>query len=126
MRSFLVAVLVAISAVSAADSLSEEEKGEAAYRQANTLTMILSLYFLDHGSYPSEEQGVAVLASSSASPKGAYLKSDPIDPWGRRYAYSATLPCPYVFSLGADGRIGGDGYDADIYPYGKPCGTPNK
>lgn len=125
MRHLLMAALTTVSIANAAESLSEEEKGMAAYREANAITMVLRLYALDHGNYPSEEQGLAVLASGSASPQGAYLKRVPIDPWGRNYAYVAHLSCSYAFSLGADGKIGGNGYDADIFPYGMPCEAPN-
>jgi len=126
MRRLLIVTLLTSSFASATESLSEEEKAEAAYRAANSIVIALKLYFLDNGSYPSTEQGLAVLASVNASSKGAYLKREPIDPWGRAYAYSASSPCPYAFSLGADGSFGGDGYDADVYPYGMPCENPNK
>lgn len=126
MRHIFVIALLASGLASAADSLSDEEKFEAASRAVNSIDIVLKLYFLDNGSYPSVEQGLAILASTNASPNGAYLKKDPIDPWGRAYAYSESLPCPYAFSYGADGKLGGDGYATDIYPYGMPCDTPNK
>lgn len=125
MRLLMLAMLATVNMANAADRLSEEEKGIAAYREANAINMILRLYALENGKYPSEEQGLAMLTSSSASPKGEYFKREPIDPWGRNYVYTASPFCSYVFSLGADGKTGGNGFDADIYPYGMPCGTPN-
>ena len=44
------------------------------------------------------------------------ITQDPIDPWGRPYQYvSPAAEAPYeVICLGADGREGGEGADADI------------
>ena len=70
----------------------------------------LDLYKLDNYRYPTNEQGLEVLV-------GNYLKGYPLDPWGNDYVYvEPGEKGPYdLYSLGADGRSGGEGYDADIF-----------
>jgi len=44
-------------------------------------------------------------------------KSVPLDPWSRPYEYEAPVPGrpdPRVFTLGADGSVGGEGDNEDI------------
>ncbi len=83
----------------------------------------LELFKLDNGFYPSTEQGLEALVEKPTIgriPKnwkeGGYLKKLPIDPWGNEYVYLS--PGEHgdfdLYSLGADGREGGTGGDADI------------
>jgi len=84
-----------------------------------TLVQAVDLYRMDTLRYPSTEDGIDVLLSA---PKEAsyrsegYIRSMPLDPWGRPYNY--LYPGEHgkfdVFSLGADGRRGGEGLNADI------------
>jgi len=93
---------------------------KAAKAQVDALTKALDQYRLDVGHYPSTEQGLAVLvAKPGDEPKwaGPYLaKALPKDPWGNDYQYRA--PGEHgeydLFSFGRDGRLGGEGEDADI------------
>jgi general secretion pathway protein G len=84
---------------------------------------ILDIYRIDVGSYPSTQQGLAALStrpSGVAGWNGPYVKdADELnDPWGRPYIYrspSSRAGHDYdILSLGADGKPGGDGEDADI------------
>jgi general secretion pathway protein G len=80
----------------------------------------LEQYRIDVGSYPTSEQGLVALVKRPADAKrwdGPYLSKDlPLDPWGKAYLYK--LPGEHgefdLSSLGRDGRIGGEGPDADI------------
>jgi general secretion pathway protein G len=73
--------------------------------------------------YPTTEQGLAALVTrptlapvpSNWKP-GGYLERLPRDPWGHAYQYlSPGLHGEIdVFSFGADGAAGGEGFDADI------------
>lgn len=81
----------------------------------------LSLYKMDNFEYPSTNQGLEALVHQPAGnhpnwKKGGYLDQLPKDPWGRTYQY--LFPGVHgdldVYSLGADGRPGGEGFDADI------------
>jgi general secretion pathway protein G len=56
------------------------------------LGMVLDLYNLDMGSYPSTEQGLEALVkkpSQAANWNGPYLKAEtvPLDPWSQPYVY---------------------------------------
>ena len=93
---------------------------KTAAAQIDGLGKALDQYRLDTGHYPSTEQGLAALWVKPADESrwwGPYLrKAVPKDPWGREYQYKA--PGEHgdydVYSLGKDGREGGDGEDQDI------------
>lgn len=71
------------------------------------------LYRLDALRYPPS------LAALSTG-KRPYLKSLPADPWGNAYQYRVPgqRGAVDIYSLGADGRPGGEGEDADIGNWG--------
>jgi general secretion pathway protein G len=97
-------------------------KSDAARIQIERLAGTLDLYRLEVGQYPNQEQGLRALVEAPAGAQrwnGPYLtKSDGImDPWGRPYAYRTPgrNGAPFeIYSLGADGREGGDGEDRDV------------
>jgi general secretion pathway protein G len=98
-------------------------KHRIADQSVERLAGILDLYRLDIGAYPTTEQGLTALNSRPASVagwNGPYTKdaNGIHDPWGRPFAYRApSQRSGYAFdiiSLGADGKTGGDGEDADI------------
>ena len=83
----------------------------------------LDLYKLDNFSYPSTDQGLAALKSKpGGQPEpanwkaGGYVEQLPKDPWNRDYEYLS--PGQHgeidVWSLGRDGKPGGEGADADV------------
>ncbi len=82
----------------------------------------LKLYRLDNFTYPTGEQGLQALVEKPNDPnltnypKGGYLDRTPVDPWNRPYEYlnPGQNGDVDVFSLGADGRPGGEGENADI------------
>ena len=93
--------------------------------QIKNLETALKLYKLDTGTYPTTEQGLDALIEKPATgviPKkwreGGYLevKKIPLDPWSNPYIYiSPGLHGDYdIFSYGADGVRGGEGFDKDI------------
>ena len=78
------------------------------------------MYKLEQYRYPSKEQGLSSLVVSnkreaSNSSRG-YIKRLPNDPWGNPYQYN--IPGEYgdyeLFSMGADGAVGGQGNSSDI------------
>lgn len=96
-------------------------KGDIARSQAANIAASLELFFLDHGRYPNEQEGLIALVDAPAnSPdwRGPYLKEATAltDPWGRAYLYTPDQngDAFEVVSLGRDGTDGGDGEDADI------------
>jgi len=124
-----VMVVVAILAVLAAlivpkvMSRPDEARVVAARQDIASLLQALKLYRLDNLRYPSTEQGLAALVTrptlSPAPPNwktGGYLERLPRDPWGNPYQYlNPGLRGEIdVFSFGADGVAGGEGFDADV------------
>ena len=124
-----VMVVVAILAVLAAlivpkvMSRPDEARVVAARQDIASLLQALKLYRLDNLRYPTTEQGLAALVTrptlSPVPPNwkpGGYLERLPRDPWGNPYQYlSPGLRGEVdVFSFGADGVAGGEGFDADI------------
>jgi len=92
---------------------------KTARTQISMLETGLDAYRLDLGRYPSSEQGLRALVEKNESPswEGPYLRKQvPLDPWGRDYQYrSPGEHGPFdLFSLGADGALGGEGEDADV------------
>lgn len=87
----------------------------ATRQDVGAIMQALKLYRLDHGRYPSTEQGLEALVSTQGG-KSGYMDHIPKDPWGTPYQY--LNPGVHgeidVFSLGADGRPGGEGFDSDI------------
>lgn len=98
----------------------DQARATAARQDISGLMQALKLYRLDQGRYPSQAQGLKVLAErpadASASNWRSYLELLPNDPWGKPYQYlnpgvNGEID---VFSLGADGQPGGEGINADI------------
>jgi general secretion pathway protein G len=94
---------------------------KVAKAQIDSLEKALDQYRLDTGRYPSTELGLnALVAKPSNESKwdGPYLKKAlPNDPWGRAYLYKS--PGEHggdydLWSLGADGQVGGTGENADV------------
>ena len=98
-----------------------ESKTNAAKVQIEELAATLDMYKLDVGSYPSNDQGLNALIESPDSNKrwnGPYLRKSkiPLDPWQQEYHYVS--PGEHgkfdLYTLGADGKEGGEGEDQDI------------
>ncbi len=102
----------------------ERARMATAENEIIVLSLALDSYYLDCGAYPTVNQGLEALWSQpvlSPVPKnwnGPYLvKKDFADPWGNKYTYKIPGPegLPYeLLSLGADGKEGGEGQNADI------------
>jgi len=104
----------------------DSSKIKAARTQIEMVGAALDTYRLDMSRYPSSEQGIAVLsekpadAAEAAKWRGPYLKKRvDKDPWGSSYVYkSPGEKSDYeLSSLGADGKEGGSGDDADIHSW---------
>lgn len=92
----------------------DQARAIAARQDVGAIMQALKLYRLDHGRYPSSAQGLDALVVGKD--KKAYMDRLPGDPWNTPYQY--LNPGVHgdidVFSLGADGKPGGEGVDADI------------
>jgi len=95
----------------------------AAKNDVRAIQSAVNLYRLDNGVYPSTEQGLMALVQRPETgnvprnwKQGGYLDRVPKDPWGNdyQYLYPGVHGEVDIFSLGADGQPGGEGYAADI------------
>ena len=106
----LLATIVAINVLPSGD----RARVTAARADISTIENGLELYRLQGGRYPTTAEGLGVLVGG----RGAVLKGGkvPDDPWGRPYLYASPgrRGDADVWSLGADGKEGGEDVDADI------------
>ena len=100
---------------------ADDARVTAARTDVGNLVQALKLYKLDNQRYPTAEQGLqALVARPGTEPVPPnwkpYLDKLPKDPWGHAYQYlNPGLKGEVdVLSFGADGKSGGQGYDADI------------
>lgn len=98
-----------------------EARVTATKQQIADAVQALNLYKLDSGSFPTNTQGIGALVQKPTTGKippnwRPYMDQMPKDSWGNDLQYRA--PGLHgeidVFSLGADGEAGGEGYNADI------------
>lgn len=102
----------------------DSSRVQTAQTQVKMFKGTLETMRLDIGRFPAEAEGLAMLNTPPADEKlktrwrGPYLdEAVPPDPWGNPYQYS--LPGsggqPFaLYSLGADGKRGGENFDADV------------
>jgi general secretion pathway protein G len=116
----IIALLVALVAPQVIRYLGDARSGTAR-AQIKNIESALELYYLDSGSYPSAQDGLAALVKQppgSQNWKGPYMKqqSGLNDPWGKPYVYASPGKAAAfeIVSLGRDGKPGGEGEDADI------------
>lgn len=116
----IVAVMGAVVVPAVMNHVSEARR-TAARSDVNTIMQALKLYKMDNGRYPTGEQGLNALVSKPTNgPAPAnwkvYVEKLPNDPWGHPYQYdNPGLKGEIdVYSLGADGKPGGEGNDAEI------------
>jgi general secretion pathway protein G len=113
--------LIAAVAVPQVMKLLGGAKHKAARIQLETLSNSLNTYQLDLGTYPTTAQGLSVLWRDSENRpdwNGPYVRRERqlIDPWGQAFIYRTPgKNGPFdLITLGADGKEGGRGDDADL------------
>ncbi len=84
----------------------------------------LELYKFNEMTYPTTSQGLDALVLPHDElkrpflyPDGGYIKSIPLDPWGREYIYEYPPQKSQdydLYTFGADGMEGGTGENSDI------------
>jgi general secretion pathway protein G len=108
-----------------------DSKLTAARSQVELFAMALGAYRLDNDVYPATEQGLDALRTTPTSGelprrwRGPYItKVIAPDPWGRPWIYlspgHANAESFDLYSLGRDGKPGGEGEDADVTSWGGP------
>lgn len=100
---------------------TESAKAGAARTEMGQMVQSLDLFKLEVGRYPNAQEGLEGLIKNPGNAQnwnGPYLRKDNIkDPWGNDYKYTTPGPNNTPFelkSLGADGKDGGEGPNADI------------
>ena len=119
----LIAVIMGIVGPRIMERL-DGSKPKVAKIQIQTLRGAIETMRLDLGRYPSTQEGLQLLASKPSDPqlaakwRGPYLEAElPIDPWDKPYHYAlggADGRGFALYSFGRDGKLGGEGDDADI------------
>ncbi len=100
---------------------AEGAKAGAAKTEIGQIVQALDLFKLEIGRHPTQQEGLEALIKNPGNVpnwNGPYFRKDNIkDPWTNDYKYVTPGPnnTPFeVKSLGADGKEGGDGPNADI------------
>ena len=126
----IIATLAAVIAPAVFRNVGDS-KTTAARSQIELFAMALGSYRLDNDVFPSTEQGLAALRTQPTAGdlprrwRGPYLsKVIAPDPWARPWLYvspgRANPESFDLYTLGRDGRIGGEGEDADVTSWGGP------
>jgi general secretion pathway protein G len=117
----VIVIIGLITAIVVINVLPSQDKARVEKAKADiaTLEQALELYHLETSRYPTVEEGLDLLAAGAAegaTRKEPYIRHLPNDPWGRAYQYiTPGQKGSYdLYSLGADGKVGGEGLDADI------------
>jgi general secretion pathway protein G len=102
----------------------DQSKVVTAQTQVKMLRGAVETLHLDLGRYPTADEGLALLSKPPADPalaarwRGPYLDDAlPLDPWANPYQYAlpgADSQAFALYSLGADGKRGGEGDARDI------------
>lgn len=91
-------------------------KQNAAKAEIALIVKAIETFYADQGRYPTNDEGIAILATGTPAFPDGFLTKIPKDPWNNPYEYvSPGERSPYeVISLGGDGREGGESGDLDI------------
>jgi general secretion pathway protein G len=102
---------------------TDKAKVSAAKSQIMNFKTALIQYQADNGTFPSTDQGLKALVEKPDSDpvptnyaQKGYLdgKTVPQDPWKHDYVYTSEGSDFTITSLGADGKEGGENFNADI------------
>lgn len=119
----LIGLVSAIVAINVLPSL-DRGRTEKAKSDIAALQQALEMFRIDYARYPTAQEGLEGLVTPPAGEAGlpaprtqGYIRALPKDPWGRDYIFANPGPAnaPYeIATLGADGREGGEGANADV------------
>jgi general secretion pathway protein G len=101
-------------AVSKFTGILDKTKVTAVKADFGTFDTALDTYHLNHNSYPTTEEGLRKLVTEGLLKN---KKDTLVDPWNNPYQYrypGQFTDGPEIWSLGADGKEGGEGINADI------------
>jgi general secretion pathway protein G len=122
----VIVIIGLLATVVALNVLPSQDRAMVGKAKADisVLEQAIETYRLDNLNFPTDQQGLEALVAAPAGlaqperyRQGGYVRRLPEDPWGNSYRYrrqSAHGQQFDVFSLGADGKEGGEGNDADL------------
>lgn len=119
----IIIAVLATAVVLTVGGKPDEARSSRARSDINTIETALESFRLDMRRYPTEEEGLVVLSRAPDGEeatrwKGPYLRRLERDPWDNAYQYRQPGLMNEagfdLFSFGADGQEGGEGYNADI------------
>jgi general secretion pathway protein G len=125
----VIVIIGLLATVVAINVLPSQERAMVQKAKADiaVLEQAVETFQLDNFRVPQSGEGLQALVaapSGMANPEryreGGYIRRLPKDPWGADYQYQAPGEHgPFdILSLGADGRKGGEGKDADLGNWG--------
>jgi general secretion pathway protein G len=110
--------LLALMVVPRLRGVADRAKTTKAQADIQELKQALDRYYLDNGSYPTTDQGLAALITPPTSGRvpnnyeqGGYIEKLPADPWGNQYFYQSDGNSYTLKSFGPDGVQSGDDID---------------
>ncbi len=116
----ILGLLAAVAGVVAINQFTKAQT-DAARLQIDSIAAGLDLFYLDHGRYPSEDEGLMALVEAPSDGdrwRGPYLKDEKsiTDPWKRvyLYRYPGQNGKYDLYSLGADNAEGGEDDNSDV------------
>lgn len=123
----IIGILAAAVAVNVTGYVGKSRQ-ERARMDLASIKNAIDLYYLQHYRYPSNDDGLAVLAERSDTHPGGLISELPVDPWGNPYEYR--FPGQHgtfdVICYGRDGAPGGTGEDADIGSWEVGAAAPQR
>jgi general secretion pathway protein G len=108
--------LLATAVVINVSGYISRSRQERARMDISTLRNAVELFYLQQHRYPTNDEGLAILAERTETTPSGIIAELPSDPWGRPYLYlNPGQHGPYdIMSLGRDGAQGGESEDVDI------------
>lgn len=117
----LMVVIVIIGLLSGVVTISVRSyllrgKQTVARLEITKIAQAIDTFYGQFDRYPTNDEGISVLAEKSTAFPDGLLNKLPVDPWGHPYEYNYPgRDAPYeLVSYGADHQQGGAGADADL------------
>jgi general secretion pathway protein G len=111
----IIGLLAGVATMSVRSYLVRGKQGVARLEIAK-ICQAIDTFYSQFDRYPTNDEGLAILAAKTQEFPDGLLNKIPIDPWGQPYQYNQPgRNTPYeVISYGGDHREGGTGADADL------------
>ena len=110
----ILGILVGVVAVNYGDWVNDS-KATKARTELEAFETALKLYKLKHPRYPTTSEGLEKLTEGDKYRPNGWLDTyNENDPWENPYEYESDGRSYRIWSLGADGLEGGEGFDEDI------------